>query len=391
MHPDDGPFSLSLLAKEAKLPGVVLLTLWFVLLVLTLLIYFLLGSHQQKIAVFLFILMTLLAIGITAFYIRKGFIIVQEQQAVVVERLGQFYAVYQAGPHIVLPFIDNLRGMRIRAPDSPQNFIDLDYIDLREMTVDLPAQMVITRDNVQVEVDSVVHYRIADPKKAIYGIANVVIAMEELIKTSLRDVIGGITLQEVLSGRDKINAQLKQNITRISEDWGVHVRDVGLQDVKPPRDLLDAMTKKQAFITEAEGKKRASIAEAEGEAEKIRTVYGTTDVLLKIKYLEALEKIANGQATKVFIPFPNDPNQAGLFSNLMSFAAGLGEASAVKDFNPGSGGQNPKPTSANPASPSPSAGKPEPSKPVQKVVKSQQPVVKRPPSPPSPPGPSEKA
>jgi regulator of protease activity HflC (stomatin/prohibitin superfamily) len=377
------------LLNEAKLPAIVLLSLLFVLMVIGILIYFAIGAHRPGFAIGILVIMAFLAIALTILYLWKGVITVEEKRVMVVERLGQFHAVYGAGVHILLPFIDRPRKLQVR--DVNGEFIQVEDIDLRERTVDLPAQVVITKDNWQVEVDSVAQYQIVDPKQAVYGTANVTLAMEELIKTSLRDVIGGFTLQDLLGGREKINAELKQRISRTSADWGVQVREVGLQRIIPPSAYIESMSKKQAAIAEAEGKKQAAIAEAEGkkqaailEAEGERAkinAYESTDVLLRIKYLEALGRIANGNATKVFIPFPNDPNQANLFSNIMNIVAGVGEAFSTKDFNTPAGGQGSK--SPSEGTTKPSMNKPESTK-LDPQKPGQRPVIKRPVPPPSP-------
>lgn len=392
MHPNDESI-FSLLIKEAKLPTVVLAILLTVMITIIFAIYFLLGAHLPKAALFLLIFITsLFTIGGTILYVWKGFIIVPEQRVVVVERLGKLHAVYPAGPHIVLPFIDKYKRMKIPDPNDPKSFPEkytwVHDIDLRGRIVDLPSQMVLTKNNVSVEVDSVVYYQIKDPQQALYKIDNVVLAMEELVKISLRDVIGEISLQDLLADRETMKMKLKKRIADHCGEWGIIVQDVGLQNVRPPKDFTDAMSKnlalveeaearKTAAIRDAEGQKQAAILQAEGEQAQIDT-YKDIDVLVKMKYFEALGKIADGNATKVFLPFPNEPGQAGLFSNVMNMIAGAGEALATKDFKASFSGQTPK-TSSPEETRSSSASKPEPdksnvNKPVQRVVRTQQPA-----------------
>jgi regulator of protease activity HflC (stomatin/prohibitin superfamily) len=188
------------------------------------------------------------------------------------------------------------------------------------------------------------YYQINDPQKAIYGVDNVVLAVNQLIKTVLRDVIGDTMLQELLSGREEINEKLRDQVVRASGDWGIAIRSVELQSVSPPESYVEAMRKvseaelsKKAAITKAEGEKQAKILEAEGEAEKISRIYNAihegnpNDELLKVKYLEALEKIADGQATKVFMPFPANPTGDNFFQQAFGMAAGLDAYSAKEE------------------------------------------------------------
>lgn len=270
------------------------------------------------------------AIALFLFILFKPWVVVQEQKAVIIERFGRFRKVVGPGVHPILPFgIDRKRKFR-------EGGKEYDYVDQRERAVDLPEQSVITQNNVQLQVDSMAYYQITDPQKAVYGVDDVVIAVNQLIKTVLRDVIGDTTLQNLLSGREKINDKLREQVVRASGDWGITIRSVELQAVNPPDSYIEAMRKvseaelaKKAAITQAEGKKQASILEAEGEAEKINKIYTAihegrpTDDLLKIKYLEALEKIANGQATKVFMPFPSSPGDQNFFQQAFGMAAGL--------------------------------------------------------------------
>jgi regulator of protease activity HflC (stomatin/prohibitin superfamily) len=262
---------------------------------------------------------------------------VEEQQAAVVQRLGKFKKVDGPGLHWRWPMIESIRQFS----EGGEEF---EFVDQRERSVDLPAQSVITKDNVQLDVDSMAYYQITDPQKAVYNVTDVVFAVNQLIKTVLRDVIGDTSLQQLLSGREEINEKLREQVARASGDWGITIRSVELQSVTPPPTYVDAMRRvseaelaKKAAITEAEGKKMASILEAEGEAEKINKIYSAihegnpNDELLKIKYLEALEKIADGKSTKVFMPFPANPSSGNFFQQAFGMAAGLDAYNAAPD------------------------------------------------------------
>ena len=246
---------------------------------------------------------------------------VQEQQVVIIERFGKFNRVSKSGFRFMWPFIEKKRKFKEASGE-------VEYVDLRERSVDLPAQTVITRDKVQLEVDSIAYYQVSDPGQAIYGVDNVISAVNNLIRTVLRDVIGNTNLDQLLSGREKINDQLKNQVSQASGNWGITISRVELQAVTPPSSYAEAMRKvseaelkKTAAIMEAQGKKEAALLEAEGEAARISKVYKAihegkpTQELLQIKYLEALQKIADGKATKVFMPFPaggNDFLQQGI-------------------------------------------------------------------------------
>ncbi len=261
--------------------------------------------------------------------VKSPWFTVQEQQAVIVERFGKFNRVMGPGLRFMWPVIEKRRKIREGGQERP-------VVDQRERSVDLPKQVVITKDNVQLEVDSMAYYEISDPRKAVYGVDDVIGAVNQLIRTILRDVIGDTTLQELLSGREAISQKLRDQVENASGDWGITIRTVELQAVTPPPSYAEAMRKvseaelaKKAAITEAEGKKRASVLEAEGEAEKINRIYKAihdgkpNDELLKIKYLEALEKIADGNATKVFMPFPTNPTSGNFFEQAFGMAAGF--------------------------------------------------------------------
>ncbi len=268
--------------------------------------------------------------------------IVRPYQRGVVERLGRYYATADPGLRLIFPFIDKLR-----------------IVDMREQVIDVPPQEVITSDNVVVSVDAVIFYEPTDPQRLIYNVANFMMAITKLAQTNLRNLIGDMQLDQALTSRDKINTNLREILDDATDTWGVRVKRVEIQRIDPPVDVMNAMHEqmkaertrratvttadghRQAEITRAEGEQQAAIlraeavrqqqileadgaasairalaeaekfkqiAEAEGEAEAIRSVYAAihegnpTNDLIAIKYLEALGTIANGQATKIFLP-----------------------------------------------------------------------------------------
>ena len=278
----------------------------------------------------LFLLVLLVIILILAFMSIK---IVRQSEVYIIERLGKFNKVADAGLTIIIPFIDHIRSV----------------VSLKEQTMDIPPQGVITKDNVTITIDTVVFYQITDPAKAVYEIQNLKKGIEYLAVTTIRDIIGKMDLDETFSSRDGINNQLRTILDEATISWGCKINRVEIQDITPPDDIRDAMEKemnaernkralileseaqRQADITIAEGKKQAAILEAEADKEaKIRKAAGEAqaikevaeakakeiqmvyeaiknadpnDKLVQLKSLEALEKVANGEANKVFIPF----------------------------------------------------------------------------------------
>lgn len=264
-------------------------------------------------------------------YFATAIKIVRPYEKGIIERFGKYQRTYESGLHFILPFIDRLTK-----------------VDMRENVVDVPPQEVITKDNVVVTVDAVVYYEATDPVKLMYNVANFYMAATKLAQTNLRNVIGEMQLDESLTSREKINAALRQILDDATDKWGVRVVRVELQRIEPPVDVTEAMHRqmkaertrralileadgdKQAAITRAEGSKGAAILEAEGkaqaikdvaeaekfqkialaegEADAITSVYTAihngkpTNDLIAIKYLEALASIANGKASKVFLP-----------------------------------------------------------------------------------------
>ncbi len=259
--------------------------------------------------------------------------IVKQAEVYVIERLGKFYKVADAGLTIIIPFLDHVRSV----------------VSLKQQTMDIPPQGVITRDNVTITIDTVVFYQITDPAKAVYEIQSLKKGIEYLAITTIRDIIGKMDLDETFSSRDGINNKLRVVLDDATDRWGCKIDRVEIKDINPPADVQDAMEKemnaernkramileaeaqRQSAITIAEGRKQAAILEAEadkesqirraaGEAQAIKEVADAKaleiqmvydaikksnpdDKLVQLKSLEALEKVANGEANKVFIPF----------------------------------------------------------------------------------------
>lgn len=264
-----------------------------------------------------------------------GIKIVRPWQKGLVERLGKYQRTVGSGLSMIIPFLENLKK-----------------IDMREQVVDVPPQSVITKDNVVVEVDAVVYYEATDPVKLTYNVANFYAAATKLAQTNLRNLVGDLALDESLTSREVINSQLRQILDDATDKWGTKVTRVELQRIEPPVDVTEAMHRqmkaerdRRAMILEAEGAKKSAILKAEGEAEAIKkvadankyqkltvakgeaeaiqTVFSAihdgrpTNDLIAIKYLEALEKIADGKANKVFLPFES--------SAILGSIAGIGE------------------------------------------------------------------
>ncbi len=265
--------------------------------------------------------------------------IVQQAQALVVERLGAYQATWGVGLHFKIPIIEKVARR----------------VDLKEQVVDFAPQPVITKDNVTMRIDTVVFYQITDPKLFCYGVANPIMAIENLTATTLRNIIGDLELDQTLTSRETINTKMRASLDVATDPWGIKVNRVELKNIIPPAAIQDAMEKqmkaererreailraegekkstilvaegnkesvileaeaeKQSAILRAEAEKERRIREAEGEAEAILKVQkanadgirflkeaGADEAVLKIKSLEAFEKAADGQATKIIIP-----------------------------------------------------------------------------------------
>ena len=267
--------------------------------------------------------------------VASGIKIVRPWEKGLIERLGRYQRTADSGLTIIVPVMERMIK-----------------VDMREQVVDVPPQAVITKDNVAVEVDAVVYYEVTDPVKVTYNVAHYYTAATKLAQTNLRNLIGDMALDESLTSREVINTKLRQILDDATDKWGTRVTRVELQRIEPPVDVTEAMHRqmkaerdRRAMILEAEGHKQSAILKAEGQAEAIKkvadankyqkltvakgegeaieTVFGAihkgkpTNDLIAIKYLEALQKIADGKATKVFLPLEA--------SGILGSIAGVGE------------------------------------------------------------------
>lgn len=220
-------------------------------------------------------------------YIFKGIIIVQQQQEVIVERLGSYEKKLEAGLNFIFPILEAPRSILRKEwiQDGNRSYYvvrSVDRIDLREQIYDFPRQNVITKDNVSITINALIYFQIVDSKSAVYEIQNLPDAIEKLTQTTLRNLVGQMDLQETLTSRGKINDELRTTLDEATNKWGVKVNRVEIQDIFPPADIQASMDKlmkadreKKATITEAEGLKEAAIRKAEGEKEAaIRSAEG---------------------------------------------------------------------------------------------------------------------
>jgi regulator of protease activity HflC (stomatin/prohibitin superfamily) len=274
-------------------------------------------------------LIVLLALAVVVVVtLARSIRIVPQARAGVVERLGRYQRTLDPGLALVVPYVDRVRPL----------------IDLREQVVSFPPQPVITEDNLTVEIDSVIYYQVTDPRAASYEISNYIQAIEQLTVTTLRNVIGGMTLEATLTSRDEINSQLRVVLDEATGKWGIRVNRVELKSIDPPPTIQEAMEKqmraerdrraailqaegvKQSQILTAEGEKQSAILRAEGQRESqrlyaegqakaIETVFGAIHEgrpdpeLLAYQYLQMLPQIAQGEANKVWI-IPSEVTQA---------------------------------------------------------------------------------
>ncbi len=265
--------------------------------------------------------------------------VVQQSRAYVIERLGAFHTVWGVGLHVKVPFIDRVARR----------------VSLKEQVLDYPPQPVITKDNVTMQIDTVVYFQITDPKLYTYGVEQPMMAMENLTATTLRNIIGDLELDQTLTSRDVVNTKMRAILDEATDPWGIKVNRVELKNILPPADIQNSMEKqmkaerdrrqailqaegskksaillaegekesailkasaeKEAAILRAEAERQSAILKAEGEAEAIRAVQqaladsldmlnqkAPNDAVLKLKAIEAMQKIADGKATKIIIP-----------------------------------------------------------------------------------------
>ena len=282
----------------------------------------------------------ILGIVVLAFVIIVSNItVVQQSKAYVIERLGAFQSVWGVGLHFKVPFIDRVARR----------------VSMKEQVLDYPPQPVITKDNVTMQIDTVVYFQITEPKLYCYGVEQPMMAMETLTATTLRNIIGDLELDQTLTSRDVINTKMRSILDEATDPWGIKVNRVELKNILPPQDIQNSMEKqmkaerdrrqailqaegqkksailiaegekesailradaeKQAAILKAEAEKEAAILKADGEAQAIRTVQqaladslgmlnekAPSEQVIKLKSIEAMEKVADGKATKIIIP-----------------------------------------------------------------------------------------
>jgi len=269
----------------------------------------------------------------------KNISVVQQSRAYVIERLGAFQAVWGVGLHFKIPFIDRVARK----------------VSLKEQVLDYPPQPVITKDNVTMQIDTVVYFQITDPKLYAYGVEHPMMAMENLTATTLRNIIGDLELDQTLTSRDVINTKMRSILDEATDPWGIKVNRVELKNILPPQDIQSSMEKqmkaerdrrqailqaegqkksailiaegeresailradaeKQAAILRAEAEQQAAVLRADGEAQAIRAVQqaladsmamlnekAPNDQVIKLKSIQAMEKVADGKATKIIIP-----------------------------------------------------------------------------------------
>ena len=295
------------------------------------------------------------AVIILFIVIIKNICIVQQSRAYVIERLGAFSTVWEVGIHFKIPFIERIARR----------------VSLKEQVLDYPPQPVITKDNVTMQIDTVVYFQITDPKLYTYGVEQPMMAMETLTATTLRNIIGDLELDQTLTSRDVINTKMRAILDEATDPWGIKVTRVELKNILPPQDIQNSMEKqmkaerdrrqailqaegtkrsqvlvaegekeaailkadaeKQAAILKAEAEKQAAILRADGEAQAIMAVqkamaeslellnqHAPNDQVVKLKALEAMQKIADGKATKIIIPSE--------LQGLAGLAAGVAES-----------------------------------------------------------------
>ena len=274
-----------------------------------------------------YIAVGILAIASLILIIRNVYI-VQQSRAYVIERLGAFSAIWEVGMHFKIPFIERVYKK----------------VSLKEQVLDYPPQPVITKDNVTMQIDTVLYFQITDPKLYAYGVEHPMSAIENLTATTLRNIIGDLELDQTLTSRDVINTKMRAILDEATDPWGIKVNRVELKNILPPQDIQNSMEKqmkaerdrrqailqaegakrsavlvaegeKEAAILRADAAKQAAILKAEGDAQAILEVQkalgeairllneaAPNDQVIKLKALEAMQKVADGQATKIIIP-----------------------------------------------------------------------------------------
>ncbi len=300
------------------------------------------------------IIIGIVALAILAVILLKCVKVIKQGEVGIVERLGKYKKTIDAGPHLILPFIESVKTVIVK-----------------ELTMDVPPQNVITKDNVTISIDTVVFYIITDPTKAVYAINDLRRSIQYMAQTTVRNIVGKMELEEILASRDTINSQLRESLDIATDPWGCKVNNVEIKDIVPPRDVKEAMEKlitadrtkrssillaegekesairiaegqreskilqadaeKESNIKRAEGVRQSRILEATGEAEAIERIAqakakdiefqyaalrnaGLDDKMVAIKSLETLKEASQGAANKVFIPFDATKTLASLGS-----------------------------------------------------------------------------
>lgn len=292
--------------------------------------------------------LTLLVL-LALYFVIKGCIIVEQQEVVIIQRLGKYKETLSAGLNFIVPFIDSPKNIykkvtiNYRDGGSSSYMQKTSRIDLRETVCDFPRQSVITKDNVSISINAVLYFQIFNPEKSVYGVENLYEAIEKLTQTTLRQLIGKLELQETLTSRDKINTELRETIDSASDKWGVKVNRIELQDITPPADIQAAMDKqmkaereKRAMIYEAEGEKESSIRIAEGQKEAaIRQAEGEKEAaILKaegIAQARMVEAEAEKEAINRIIEALSTKGQADKYLIAMKYLETLKEMTTGKD------------------------------------------------------------
>ncbi|MHB1071760.1 MAG: SPFH domain-containing protein [Gemmatimonadaceae bacterium] len=299
-------------------------------------------------------IVAIVAVLAALFVATSSFKIIGQAEVMVIERLGRFHRVARSGFNILIPFVERPRGIDVRYVEADPGGVkritagSTTRIDLREQVLNFPSQPVITKDNVTIDIDAVLYYRVAEPQKATYAVQNLPYALETLTRTTLRNIVGEMELDQTLASRDQINKRMREVIEEAAVSWGVDVTRVELQAIEPPRDIQQSMElqmraerERRAAVTNAEASKRAAILESEGlresqvrkaegekeaavlraqgqaearlamadaEAEALRRITAALPdglaamYLLGLKYLEALPRLAEGKGSTIFLP-----------------------------------------------------------------------------------------
>src|SRR6476660_3043938 len=329
------------------------------------------------------LLAILVAFGLSIFV--AGVKIIGQAEVMVIERLGRFHRVARSGLNILIPWVERPKSIDVRYFEVGVGGIKkitagtTSRIDLREQVLNFPSQPVITKDNVTIDIDAVLYYRVADPQKATYAVQNLPYALETLTRTTLRNIVGEMELDQTLGSRDMINRRMREVIEDASIGWGVDVTRVELQAIEPPRDIQHSMElvmraerERRAAVTNAEAGKRAAILESEGQREaQVRKAEGEKEAailraegqaaarlamaqaeaeaiqritaalpegqaamyLLGLKYLEALPAITQGPGTTIFLPAEATGVMGALggMRELLRSTAGAGSAAGGAD------------------------------------------------------------